>query len=58
MNDLIEVHLKSEIDEIAGRINTIMKKIDELAPEKKETPQIEDPVETSEEGKDISKEPS
>ena len=58
MKDLIEVHLKSEIDEIAGRINTIMKKIDELAPEKKEEPQIEDPVETSEEEKDISKEPS
>ncbi|MBW1693073.1 MAG: hypothetical protein JRJ41_02725 [Deltaproteobacteria bacterium] len=58
MNDLLEVNLKNEIHEIAGRIDTIMKKIDELTPEKKEEPQIEDPVEISEEEKDISKGPS
>jgi hypothetical protein len=36
MNDLLEVNLKNEIHEIVGRIDTIMKKINELIPEKKE----------------------
>ncbi|UCD33697.1 MAG: hypothetical protein JSV38_07520 [Desulfobacterales bacterium] len=54
MNDLLETALKNEIDEIAGRIATIMKKIDALSPEtKEEKPQEEqlpkDQVEITEE---------
>ena len=54
MNDLLETALKNEIDEIAGRIATIMKKIDALNPEtKEEKPQEEqlpkDQVEVTEE---------
>lgn len=53
MNDLSEAQLRNEIDEIAGRIDTIMKKIDELSPEKKEGPRAEEPVEISGGEKDI-----
>ncbi|UCD88518.1 MAG: hypothetical protein JSW04_08570 [Desulfobacterales bacterium] len=54
MNDLLETALKNEIDEIAGRIAAIMKKIDALSPEtKEEKPQEEqlpkDQVEITEE---------
>ena len=41
MNDELEIHLKNEIKEIVGRIDTIMKQIDELFPE----PEEEDPQE-------------
>ena len=36
MDDRFEIHLKNEIGEITERINTIIKKIDELKPEQEE----------------------
>ena len=54
MTDRLEIELKNEIDDIVGRIDTIMKKIDELSPKEKEEQQVEEPVEISGEEKDIS----
>ena len=36
MDDRFEIHLKNEIGEITERIDTIIKKIDELKPEQEE----------------------
>lgn len=43
MNDSLEIQLKNEIDDIVDRIDTIMRKIDELVPEKKEEEPQEEP---------------
>ena len=54
MTDRLEIELKNEIDDIVGRIDTIMKKFDELSPKEKEEQQVEEPVEISGEEKEIS----
>jgi peptidoglycan hydrolase CwlO-like protein len=36
MSDSLEIQLKNEIDDIKGRIDAIMKKIEDLAPEPEE----------------------
>lgn len=63
MKDRLEIEFKNEIDDIKGRIDTIMKKIDALAPEpEEEDPQEEQPPEKVakiiQEEKDISEETS
>ena len=46
MSDSLEIELKNEIDDISDRIDTIIKKIDELAPKaKEEEPLDEQPPE-------------